>query len=93
MKYANWRVPETGPEISRSLADAGCPPLLAAILTLRGLGDAESARAFLRGGAEQLTDPLLLTDMLGAVQRLSRAIAVGEKVAVYGDYDVDGITA
>ena len=93
MKYANWRVPETGPEISRSLTDAGCPALLAAILTLRGLGEADAARAFLRGGAEQLSDPLLLSDMLGAVQRLSRAIAAGEKVAVYGDYDVDGITA
>ena len=93
MKYENWKVPAAGPDIPHSLTDAGCTPLLAAILSRRGMGDAASARAFLRGGPEVLSDPLELTDMINAVQRLSRAIAVGEHVAVYGDYDVDGITA
>ena len=93
MKYANWKVPAAGPAIPRSLTDAGCSPLLAAILSRRGMEEAAQARAFLRGGAEQLSDPLELTDMISAVQRLSRAIATGEHVAVYGDYDVDGITA
>ena len=93
MKYANWKVPERGPVIPRPLRDAGCSPLLAAMLHLRGLDEADAARTFLRGGAELLSDPLELTDMIPAVQRLSRAIAQGEHVAVYGDYDVDGITA
>ncbi len=93
MKYANWKVPARGPDISRALVASGCTPLLAAILQLRGLREPEQVRAFLYGGAEQLSDPLELADMIPAVQRLSRAIAVGEHVAVYGDYDVDGITA
>lgn len=93
MKYANWKVPAEGPVIPRSLLSAGCPPLLAAALQLRGLDRAEEARAFLNGGAELLSDPLALADMISAVQRLSMAIARGEHVAVYGDYDVDGITA
>ena len=93
MKYANWRVPASGPEIPRSLLSAGCTPLLAGILHLRGFSDADRVNAFLRGGAEQLSDPLALPDMINAVQRLTRAIVTGEKVAVYGDYDVDGITA
>ena len=93
MKYTNWKVPEKGPEIPRSLLSAGCTPLLAAILQLRGLGEARLAREFLHGGQEVLTDALLLTDMLPAVERLTRAIAAKEHVAVYGDYDVDGITS
>ena len=93
MKYANWNVPERGAEIPRALLAAGCTPLLAAILRLRGLSDPAAARSFLRGGAETLTNPLELTGMVDAVQRLTRAVATGEHVAVYGDYDVDGITA
>ena len=93
MKYANWNVPERGAEIPRALLAAGCTPLLAAILHLRGLSDPAAARSFLRGGAETLTNPLELTGMVDAVQRLTRAVATGEHVAVYGDYDVDGITA
>ena len=93
MKYANWKVPAGTPEIPPALLSAGCTPLLAAILALRGMRDADSARAFLGIGAEQLEDPLSLVDMVNAVQRLTRAVATGEHVAVYGDYDVDGITA
>ena len=93
MKYANWNVPKRGAEIPRALLAAGCTPLLAAILRLRGLSEPDAARSFLRGGAETLTNPLELTGMVDAVQRLTRAVATGEHVAVYGDYDVDGITA
>ena len=93
MKYANWKIPTGSPEIPPELLAAGCTPLLAAILSLRGMGDAAAAQAFLSSGVEQLEDPLALVDMVSAVQRLSRAVATGEHVAVYGDYDVDGITA
>ena len=93
MKYANWKTPSRGPVIAPGLRASGCPPLLAAILTLRGMESETEAKAFLGGGAELLEDPLALTDMVSAVQRLSRAVAMGEHVAVYGDYDVDGITA
>ena len=85
MKYANWNVPERGAEVPRALLAAGCTPLLAAILHLRGLSDPAAARSFLRGGAETLTNPLELTGMVDAVQRITRAVATGEHVAVYGD--------
>ena len=67
--------------------------MLAAILNLRGMTEPAAAREYLFGGNEVLSDPLALTDMISAVQRITRAIATGEHVAVYGDYDVDGITA
>ena len=93
MKYANWKVPTESVEIPPELLSAGCTPLLAAILALRGMRDADAAREFLGVGEEHLEDPLSLVDMVNAVQRLTRAVATGEHVAVYGDYDVDGITA
>ena len=65
---------------------------LATVLVRRGLGDPEEARAFL--DAEGIAhDPLLLGDMAAAVERLRAAVAVGERICVHGDYDVDGICA
>ncbi len=54
---------------------------------------ADEARAFLSPGEEILRDPLLLSDMEKAVSRLRAALAKGERICVYGDYDVDGVTA
>ena len=93
MKYSNWKVPSGPPTIPKDLLRAGCTPLLAAILTLRGMGRLDEAETFLLGGSETLHDPLLLEDILPAIRRIARAIAAGEHVAVYGDYDVDGITS
>ena len=93
MKYSNWKVPSGPPTIPRDLLRAGCTPLLAAILALRGMGRLDEAETFLLGGSETLHDPLLLEDILPAIRRMTRAIATGEHVAVYGDYDVDGITS
>lgn len=93
MKYSNWKVPSEPPTVPRDLLRAGCTPLLAAILALRGMGRLDEAETFLLGGSETLHDPLLLEDILPAIRRIARAIAIGEHVAVYGDYDVDGITS
>lgn len=93
MKYSNWKIPPAAPAVPRVLLEAGCTPLLAAVLQLRGLGNDGDAEQFLCGGAETLHDPLQLENILDAVGRLSRAITASEHVAVYGDYDVDGITA
>ena len=93
MKYPNWKIPAAPPAPSPALLEAGYAPLLAAVLHCRGLDTPESAAAFLSGGLRSLQDPRLLRDMDKAVARLDQAIAAGEKVAVYGDYDVDGITA
>ena len=69
------------------------PRLLHALLVQRGVSSADEARAFLSPGEEILRDPLLLSDMEKAVSRLRAALAKGERVCVYGDYDVDGVTA
>ena len=93
MKYSKWKVPSAPPEIPVGLLRAGCTPLLSAVLQLRGLGGLDDAERFLLGGAETLHDPLTLEDVIPAVQRITRAIEQGEHIAVYGDYDVDGITS
>ena len=93
MREKLWKIPYERPEAPEELLDCGCPPLLAAILRLRGVTKAEQAETLFRGGLETLHDPMLLKDMDRAVARLHRAIADGETVAVYGDYDVDGITS
>ena len=93
MNQKEWKIPYDRPSFPQELLDAGCPRLLAAVLALRGVGTREEMDALLRGGEELLHDPMLLTDMPKAVARVHRAIEAGEKVAVYGDYDVDGITS
>lgn len=93
MKQQNWNIPLHRPVISPTLLAAGFSPLLAALLSLRGIHTAAKAYEFLNGGIHSLKDPLLLTDMPLAVGRITRAVRNGEHVAVYGDYDVDGITS
>ena len=93
MNYSDWNIPPEQPEIPRRLTEAGYTPLLAALLARRGLDTPEAAESFLRGGPELLGDPLLLEDMDRAAARLRLAIERRETVAVFGDYDVDGITS
>ncbi len=92
MKYANWKIPAAA-EVPARLTAEGYTPLLSAVLALRGYGRPEDAREFLEGGRSAQSDPLLFQDMTEAVRRLTRAVNSGEHVAVYGDYDVDGITS
>ncbi len=80
------------PEDAARLAAAGFSPLAAAALCGRGLTDPDEAAARLATDAP-LPDPFLLTDMEKAAARVRLALERGEKIAVYGDYDVDGITA
>jgi single-stranded-DNA-specific exonuclease len=78
-----------------AVADLGVPhaSLVARLLWNRGIRDGEAAAAFLRPTlARGLRPPLLLKDMARAATRLADAVAAGERIAVYGDYDVDGIT-
>ena len=66
---------------------------LATLLVQRGITNFEEARTFFRPQLSQLHDPFLMTDMDKAVDRVLQAINNGEKLLVYGDYDVDGTTA
>jgi len=89
----NWILPESRPElIERLSTETGLPPLPCAVLSARGLGSAQEISAMLASG-RTLGDPYLLKDMDKAVRRVQTALEQGEKIAVYGDYDCDGITA
>lgn len=87
-----WRLHAT-PDLA-GFADAGpgLPPLMRLLLARRGVSTTEAARRFL-GSPRDLTDPLLMPNLDVAVERLARACRARESVAVYGDYDVDGVTA
>ena len=88
-----WKIPYHRPDYPDELKQAGYGPLLSAVLALRGARSAKDARALLGGGPEDLHDPMRMHGMAAAVDRIHLAIQRGEAVAVYGDYDVDGITA
>lgn len=81
------------PPAAADLERAGFPPWLAVPLARRGVTDSESAERFLNPTLEQLHDPFLLAGMEDAVERLLRARADHERIAIVGDYDVDGVTS
>ena len=81
-------------DVARQLAsELGVDPVLAELLVQRGVRTFSQARAFFRPDLGDLYDPFLMKDMDKAVERLHRAVVTGEKILVYGDYDVDGTTA
>ena len=94
MKMKRWVTAEPDAEVVRSLAAAcGFSPLTAAALCARGVSTPEQARAFLSSDPASLHDPMRLPDMARAVEMVRGAVSRGEKIAVFGDYDVDGITS
>jgi single-stranded-DNA-specific exonuclease len=89
-----WVFPETDAEVVNRLSqELNLPPLIARLLTLRGLHDTAAASRFLQPKLEHLHSPWFMQDMDRAVARLHRAIDAREKILVYGDYDVDGTMA
>ena len=93
MKYKQWNVAAPCPEGAKRLFDAGVAPLLACVLSARGVVTAEDAGSLLDPASYPMHDPMLLRDMDKAVARIRKAIDHTELIAVYGDYDVDGITS
>ena len=71
----------------------GMPEPLYRLLVARGIDSPEAAEAFLHPDERSLVDPFLLNDMSAAVERIRRAMEAGERICVYGDYDVDGVCA
>ncbi len=90
MRGARWQVAPAAspPELARHY-----PGLMARILANRGISTPEAAELFLAGDARLSGDPLLLPDIHQAMTRVYQAILSGERIAVYGDFDSDGITA
>jgi len=93
VKYKQWQVAPPCPEGQLALERAGYPPLLAGLLAARGVSGPEEARRVLTPESEVIPDPMLLRDMDRAAARVKLALERGERIAVYGDYDVDGITS
>lgn len=91
MKRWIERRPDAG-QVAALTAELGMMPLTARVLTNRGQSTSAAARDFLHAKLNSLPDPDLLPDMEVAVSRLEEALAKGERIAVHGDYDVDGIT-
>jgi single-stranded-DNA-specific exonuclease len=90
-KPRRWQIPPPVPRAHlERLSDLH--PLIAQILCKRGITDPEKAQDFLEG-VWTFNDPYAPKDMSKAVDRLRRALRTGEAIAVYGDYDVDGVTA
>ncbi len=92
VKYGIWNVNEPEVVAVNSLVGNGYAPLAAMVLASRGIRDNAQAKKYLDCSAP-LLDPFLMTDMDLAAGRVGLAMARGEKIAVFGDYDVDGITA
>jgi single-stranded-DNA-specific exonuclease len=88
-----WRLRSRGLEGdgAAALAALGLSSTMAELLRARGVGTEDAARAYLRPLIEHLRDPFDLADMRAAVERLSAAVAGGERILVHGDYDVDGM--
>jgi len=81
-------------ELKSTLAqELGISPILCQLLVQRGIKTFDEAKRFFRPQLEDLYDPFLMNDMGKAVSRLNQAMGRKEKILVYGDYDVDGITA
>ena len=94
MKYEQWNLRRpVAVDVLRGMELAGLPPLCAAVLCARGVDTPEKAAEFLRETPVSQRDPFLLQDMERAATRIRQALDRGETIAVYGDYDVDGITA
>src|SRR5436190_3355344 len=93
MKF-RWSLATPQPLLAGQLArQLSISPLLAQCLLNRGLAEAEAIGGFLQPRLRHLADPFLLPNMLKAVERLFQAHECKERVVIFGDYDVDGVTS
>ncbi|UZE93821.1 MAG: single-stranded-DNA-specific exonuclease RecJ [Candidatus Pacearchaeota archaeon] len=89
-----WNIRQSREKHSQILIQKlGISPLIATLLTNRGIIDSKEAEKFLRCRFEDMHNPLLLKDMNKAINRIEKAITNKERIMLFGDYDVDGITA
>jgi single-stranded-DNA-specific exonuclease len=94
MKPLIWQhLPSDDAQAALLAAALDVHPTVARLLCLRGLADADEAARFLNPSLDHLHDPFRLADMGRAVVRLEEALARRERIAIHGDYDVDGITS
>ena len=80
-------------KIKQLAEELNISPVLSQLLVQRGITTFDEARDFFRPDLSQLHDPFLMADMRKAVERLSEALRLNQKILIYGDYDVDGTTS
>ena len=89
-----WIIQAPSPElVARIATELKCTPTIATLLANRGITTARQAHAFMHPSLQDLRPPDGLKDINKAVKRLYRAITTNEKILIFGDYDVDGVTA
>ncbi len=93
MKFQKWNIGTAAPQDVDLLQSAGYPYLLSTVLAARGITTAEAAAEALDRERNLTLSPMLMRDMDKAVARIQQAINDGETIAIFGDYDVDGITS
>ena len=93
MKFKKWNIGAPAAADVDRLQSAGYPYLLSTVLAARGVTTAEAAASVLDRERSLSLSPMLMQDMDKAVARIQRALSDGETIAVFGDYDVDGITS
>ena len=93
MKFQKWNIGSPREQDVALLRSAGYPYLLSTVLAARGITSPEDAAEFLDRERHLTISPMRMRDMNKAVSRIQRAISDGETIAVFGDYDVDGITS
>lgn len=94
MKKSKWVLQQSNPEMSNKLAkELNLDPLCGAVLCNRGINTVEEGRKFLHPQVSELHDPFKLKDMEKGVEKINEVLKNNGKIVVYGDYDVDGITA
>ena len=92
--YKKWQICQTDREkVEQIKSNYQINELLATILVNRNIVQKEDIRLFLNPTRQDFYDPFLITDMEIAIQRIIKAINNKQKVTIYGDYDVDGITS
>ena len=93
MKFKRWNIGAAPERDVAALRAVGYPYLLSLVLASRGVSTPEGAAEYLEREHSLSLSPMLMKDMDKAVERIQQAIAEGETVAIFGDYDVDGITS
>jgi len=93
MKYNNWDIGVFDRNTAVEFYREGVNPLVSVLLASRGITDVEAVQALICTDFEAFHDPYLMTDIDKAVSRIKSAINLNERIAVFGDYDVDGMTA
>ncbi|MDR2570322.1 MAG: single-stranded-DNA-specific exonuclease RecJ [Oscillospiraceae bacterium] len=93
MRFDNWEIVGFDRDKAVEFYDNGINPLVSVLLASRGVTDIHEAQAAVGGEPALFYDPFLMVDMDKAVSRIKKAVETGEHIAVYGDYDVDGMTS